>query len=173
MIKIDGSGDWIEKTKKFCYAAHPENKREVWDSYFNKDDPIHKEWGQSEYPISMSGWNQSSHLEFTEPMLNEFFDRIPAIFDKKEGKGRFVCTSYFSYLAPSHRTDDDFIQKYQDLLDKTLKDDPENSTFIKCLKGKVSAMKTVAKGIAASEAYIKIQTEKADKEAAEAKKDRI
>jgi hypothetical protein len=62
LIKIDGSGDWIEATKKFCDAAHYENKRRVWDSYFNFDDPLHKEWGQSEYPDSMIAWNQTAHL---------------------------------------------------------------------------------------------------------------
>ena len=153
--KIDGSGDWIESTMKFCDAAHPANKKRVWDSYFNNEDPMHKNWGQSEFPDSMSGWAQASHIEFTEPMLNEFFDKIPAIFDKKAGKGHFISErAYWAYLAPTHKSDDEFIKKYEDMLLKTQKEDPDNSTFIKCMKGTISALKTIQQGREASQKYL-------------------
>jgi hypothetical protein len=42
--KIDKS-DWFDNTQKQCEASHPGNKQKMWDIFFDKENPIHKEWG--------------------------------------------------------------------------------------------------------------------------------
>ena len=87
-------------------------------------------------------------------MLEDFFAKIPQVFDKKVGKGRHIQDQYWYYLAPTHRTDSEFIQKFQDLIDKTEKDDPDNTSFLKVLKGHVDTLKIIGQGRAASQKYL-------------------
>lgn len=79
------------------------------------------------------------HREYTEKFEDEFFEKIPDII---KTKGRYVAEAYYYLLQPTNKTDAAAIKRFQDLLDKTLKDDKDNTFFINLLKDSISGLET-------------------------------
>lgn len=152
MAKLAGidSSDWLTNTKKVCEAAHPGNKEKMWKLYFSKDSEL-EEWGLCHYQNSFRGWNQVQQRAHTEQLQGEFFDKISDII---ASKGRYVAESYYYALKPTLHCDDAAIKRYQDLLDKVLKDQPDNTMFIKLLKSTIGDLHVQAKGREASRQYL-------------------
>jgi hypothetical protein len=154
LTKMDKS-DWLDDTNKVCESAHPANKEKMWKLYFSTDpDNELKDWGLYSYHNSFRGWNQVQHREYTEKLQEEFFEKIPDII---KTKGRYVAEAYYYFLEPSIRTDAAAIKRFQDLLDKTLKDDKDNTFFINLLKDSISDLETQQKGQALSREYLASQ----------------
>jgi len=147
--KLD-KGDWFEETKHDCKASHPANKEEWWNLYFTKDSVCEK-WGLNEFRNSFYGWAQSNHHEFTKKISDEFFEKIADII---KSKGRSVAEVYYMYLQPSVDCDAPAIKKFEDLLAKTLKEDPDNTFFIKNLKDSITNLTLKQKGQAESQKYL-------------------
>ena len=145
--KIDNS-DWLKNTKKVCVAAHPENKQKMWALYFTKDKEAEIEkWGLYDFQNSFRGWNQVGHRQFTADLQAEFFDKIGDIV---ASKGRYVAESYFYILRPMNDCDDATVAKYRQLLEKVQKEDPDNTMFIKMLKGTLTDLDVMKRGREAS-----------------------
>lgn len=152
--KIDNS-DWMVNTKMLCHSAHPENKGEMWKKYFSTDkDGECEEWGLYHHQNSFRGWNQVSHRAHTDKYSHEFFDLISGIVARK---GRYVAEAYFYILRPMNNCDEAAIKQYQDLLDKVLKEDPDNTMFIKMLKSTITDLNTMQRGRACSQKYLDSQ----------------
>ena len=69
-------------------------------------------------------------------------------------KGRFVAEAYYHYLAPSNKTDDLSIKKYEDLLAKVMKENSDSTFFINLLKDSISDLKVKQKGCEVSAHYL-------------------
>jgi hypothetical protein len=154
LTKMDKS-DWLDDTNKLCESSHPANKERMWKLYFSTDaDNELKDWGLYSYHNSFRGWNQVQHREYTEKFEDEFFEKIADII---KTKGRYVAEAYYHLLQPTTKTDAAAIKRFQDLLDKTLKEDKDNTFFIHLLKDSISGLETQQKGQALSREYLASQ----------------
>ena len=149
--KLDKS-DRLDNTKKSCQAAHPGNKKMMWEAYFSTaEDSLCADWGLYHYEYSMLGWSQVIHREFTKDLQDEFFDKIGAIM---KSKGTHVAKTYYGYLSPSNHSDETSINKYRTLLAKVEKENPEDTTFIRLLKESIESLEIQEKARQCSMAYL-------------------
>ena len=85
-----------------------------------------------------------------EGFKSKFFESIEEVF---KNKGRFIAESYFAYLQPSIWADDETINMFEALLKKVQTKSPDNTHFIKEIKGAIHDLRTAQKGKKLSEEY--------------------
>lgn len=149
LAAIDSS-DWLTNTKKVCEAALPENKEKMWRLYFTKDKQL-DEWALNHFQNSFRGWNQVQQRKHTAALQNEFFDLISDVI---ASRGRYVAESFFYLLRPMLECDDAAIKKYEDLLSKVQKEQPDNTMFIRLLKTTIHDLNVQQRGREASRKYL-------------------
>ena len=96
-LEATDRSDWLENTKRFCTAAHWENKEKIWNLIFADEKNETDEWPLLAYVNTFKGWNQIQHHKYTEKFDSEFFNEIERIF---QVKGRFIAEALFNLMKP-------------------------------------------------------------------------
>ena len=151
-LEASDTSDWLENTKRFCTAAHFENKEKIWNLIFSHEKNETDEWPLLTYVNTFRGWNQVKHYEFTERFEPRFFKEIERII---KFKGRFVAEAFFKLMRPMNKCTPEAIERYEKLLAKVRKEQPDNTFFINLLKDTITELKAKWQGRRASEQYLK------------------
>jgi len=148
--KVDTS-DWLENTKRFCTAAHVDNKEVIWNTIFSHEENETKDWPLHTFYNTFAGWNQVNHHEYTKQYETKFFEEIERYV---KNKGRFITESMFYSMRPTNRVSPDAIARWTDLLLKVKEEQPDNNFFINLLKDTVSYLNIKQRGQDASTQYL-------------------
>ena len=78
-----GEGEWLDNTRKYCDAAHFENKEKIWKLITSKEKNETENWGLAESKSLYAGWNQVQHHQYTEQFEQSFFEQIGRVVSEK------------------------------------------------------------------------------------------
>lgn len=62
-LEATDTSDWLDNTKRYCTAAHFENKEKIWKLVFSHEKNETAEWALHTFANTFRGWSQVNHNE--------------------------------------------------------------------------------------------------------------